>query len=203
MVTFRTPDTRLTAADVMTRDVITVQECTPAAEAAQFLISKSICGAPVVDGQGNCVGIFSAVDFARIAATLPDREVTPEICPYQVHHRRVDGCDVTLCTLPVGQCPLQCPETEEGRVRNTCRFPHEIIVEWQPFEPKLSPTDPVKRWMSAVPITVNSKTTLPECAARMEQARIHSLVIVDDEQHIVGILNTLFGMEAVAELAAQ
>lgn len=197
----RNPDTRLTAADVMTRDVITVQENIPAAEAAKLMILKSICGAPVVDDQGHCVGIFSAVDFFRIAQTLPDSEAGHEVCPYQLHHRNVDGCDVILCTLPVGQCPLQRPEIEEGQSRNTCRYPDEIVVDWQSFQPKLLPTDPVKRWMSAVPITVNSKATLAECAARMEQARIHSLIVIDDDQHIVGILNTILGLDAVAELA--
>ncbi len=197
----RNPDTSLTAADVMTHDVISVQESISATEAAQFLISKSICGAPVVDDQGHCVGIFSAVDFSRIAQTLPEQDAALEVCPYQSHHRHVDGCDVTLCTLPAGKCPLQRPETEEGQARNTCRYPHEIVVEWQSFEPKLLPTDPVKRWMSAVPITVDSKATLAECAARMEQARIHSLIVIDDDHHIVGILNTLLGLDAVAELA--
>lgn len=194
-------NTSLTAEDVMTRDVVTVHDRMPAAEAARLLIEKCICGAPVIDDQGNCVGLFSAVEYSRISQSIPDLQSAPEICPYQLHHRRVDGCDVTLCTLPAGQCPLQSLQTEEGQPRNTCRSPHEIVVEWQSFEPKLSPTDPVKRWMSAIPITVNSQTSIAECAARMEKAKIHSLVVVDDEQHIVGILNTLFGLNAVGELA--
>lgn len=194
---------RLTAADVMTCDVITVRDRMPAADAAQLLISKSVCGAPVVDEQGHCVGVFSAVDFSRVSQSLPDLKAANEICPYQLHHRRVDGCDVTLCTLPAGQCPLQRPDREEGHALNTCQFPHEIVVEWQPFEPKLSPKDPVIRWMSAVPITVNSRTSITECAARMEKAHIHSLVVVDDDEHIVGILNTLWGVKAVTDLNHQ
>ena len=141
----RIRNTSLTAGDVMTHDVVTVHDRMPAADAAQFLISKSICGAPVIDDQGNCVGVFSAVEYSRISQSLPDLRSAPEICPYQLRHRRVDGCDVTLCTLPAGQCPLQSLQTEEGKTRNTCRSPSEIVVEWQSFEPKLSPTDPVKR----------------------------------------------------------
>ena len=34
----------------------------------------------------------------------------------------------------------------------------------------------------------------------LEKAHIHSLVVVDDDEHIVGILNTLWAVNAAAEL---
>jgi CBS-domain-containing membrane protein len=78
-----------------------------------------------------------------------------------------------------------------------------IVVEWQSFELKLSPTDPVRRWMYAAPTTVNATTKIEDCAARMRQARIHSLVVTDDERHVIGILNSLAGLDAISELAGR
>lgn len=192
-------DNCLTAADVMTCDVVTLHERVPADVAAEILRSKSICGAPVINDLRQCVGVFSTVDFFQIGRAHPDSSNSPEICPYQLRHRHVDGYDVKLCTLPAGQCSLQCPETEEGRVHNTCRCPHEIVVEWQLFEPKPCPTDPVMRWMSAIPVTVNSTATVIECAERMRKAGIQSLIVVDDDEQVVGILDTLEAIKAIAE----
>ena len=63
------PPAPLTAADLMTRDVVTVPQQLPAADAAQVLLARSISGVPVVDDRGRCVGVFSATDFARLAET--------------------------------------------------------------------------------------------------------------------------------------
>ncbi len=55
----------LTAADLMTRDVITVHPETPLREAAQTLVRSRIGGMPVVDAEGTMVGILSEGDLVR------------------------------------------------------------------------------------------------------------------------------------------
>jgi CBS domain-containing protein len=188
----------LTAADLMTRDVVTVPQHLPASEAAQVLLSKSISGVPVVDDHGRCVGILSATDFTRIAETHSQTQTPPVPCPFQLRHRRVDGDDVTLCTLATGMCPLQRTEDEEGKSRHICGYPHEIVVEWQAIQPACSAADPVQRWMTAEPITVNSSASIRECAARMLHARIHRLIVVDEEQRVVGVLSSTDLLTAIA-----
>ncbi len=55
----------LTAADIMSRDVVTMPQETPLSVAARLLAERQIGGAPVVDSDGRCVGVFSAADLAR------------------------------------------------------------------------------------------------------------------------------------------
>jgi CBS domain-containing protein len=49
--------------DVMTTTVWTVQADAPLKEVAQLLVDRRISGVPVVDGDGNVVGIVSEADF--------------------------------------------------------------------------------------------------------------------------------------------
>jgi CBS domain-containing protein len=55
----------LTAADLMSREVVTVPEGLSMREAARRLAKNRVSGAPVVDGEGRCVGVLSAEDFVR------------------------------------------------------------------------------------------------------------------------------------------
>ena len=53
-------------ADVMTRDVETVRPETPIAEAARRLVTAKFGCLPVVDAEGNLVGIVSEHDLLRL-----------------------------------------------------------------------------------------------------------------------------------------
>jgi CBS-domain-containing membrane protein len=57
----------LTAADLMSREVITVPQEMPLPVAARVLAEAQIGGAPVVDSEGRCIGVFSTADLARRA----------------------------------------------------------------------------------------------------------------------------------------
>lgn len=188
----------MTAADLMTRDVVTVPQSVPASEAARLLVSRAIGGVPVVDDQGRCVGVFSAADFARISQAYSGPTRPPVPCPFQLRHRRVDGSDIVLCSLPGGLCPLQRMETEEGHDQCVCSYPQEIVVEWQSLKPACSPSNPVQDWMTADPITVTAGVSLAECASRMLQARIHRLIVVDDERRVIGLLSSTDLLNAIA-----
>jgi len=70
----------LTAADVMSREVVTVSEGTLLSVAAQVLSRAQISGAPVVNKEGRCIGVLSAADFfQRVVrdnlATFPQDKV--------------------------------------------------------------------------------------------------------------------------------
>lgn len=58
--------------DVMTRQVVTVPSSVSAAEAARLMTDAKVTAAPVVDAQGECVGIVSATDFLRVVSSNPD-----------------------------------------------------------------------------------------------------------------------------------
>ena len=57
----------LTAADLMSREVVTIPEKMSLRGAAHRLINARISGAPVVDAEGRCTGVLSATDFVRRA----------------------------------------------------------------------------------------------------------------------------------------
>jgi CBS domain-containing membrane protein len=61
------PFLALTAADLMTTPVLTIPQETSLSAAAQLLSRSSISGAPVVDAEGQCIGVLSSSDFVTWA----------------------------------------------------------------------------------------------------------------------------------------
>jgi len=93
----------LTAADLMSDQVIVLTQEMPLQEAARQLLENQIGGAPVVDGWGKCVGVLSAADFVRLAgqshAAAPAR---PDSCS-QPHAGPADWQVVEVEHLPGGE----------------------------------------------------------------------------------------------------
>jgi CBS-domain-containing membrane protein len=63
MVTLQQNFLDLRAADLMSREVLTVPVDMFLRDAARLLSQAMISGAPVVDEKGRCVGVLSATDF--------------------------------------------------------------------------------------------------------------------------------------------
>ena len=55
----------LKVSDVMSQDVVVVRANQAMSEIADVLTSRGISGVPVVDNNGCCVGVLSAVDFVK------------------------------------------------------------------------------------------------------------------------------------------
>jgi CBS domain-containing membrane protein len=70
----------LTAADVMSRDVVVVPQDMDLRTAAQLLSRARITGAPVIDGRGRCVGVVSATDFIHWAEDLREERCRAPQC---------------------------------------------------------------------------------------------------------------------------
>src|SRR5262249_2273417 len=58
--------------DLMNPDIMTVGDEMTTDELARFLIEREISGAPVVDGQGQLVGVVSMTDIGRNMAEPAD-----------------------------------------------------------------------------------------------------------------------------------
>ncbi len=74
----------------------------------------------------------------------------------------------------------------------------------QAYTPDTVPTQglgqhAVSDFMSAAVVTVPAATTLPGAAALMLQNQIHHLIVVDDQNHVIGILSTMDILEAFAQ----
>ena len=57
---------RLKVAEIMTRQPITVSQDATIGEAAQLMLKNMISGLPVLDNQGNLVGIITESDIIRL-----------------------------------------------------------------------------------------------------------------------------------------
>jgi predicted transcriptional regulator len=58
----------ITARDLMNPKILTVGDSMGVRELARFLIDKQISGAPVVDEDGNLIGVVSLTDIATVAS---------------------------------------------------------------------------------------------------------------------------------------
>jgi CBS domain-containing protein len=63
----------LTAADVMTRDVVTVDPEKPVRDIAELLYTRRISGVPVVDANGRVIGLVSEGDLIAHAAIVGEQ----------------------------------------------------------------------------------------------------------------------------------
>ena len=57
----------------------------------------------------------------------------------------------------------------------------------------------VEDFMSSAVVTVSAVTPLPKAAGVMLHNQIHHLIVVDDQDHVVGIISTMDIMEAFAQ----
>lgn len=57
----------------------------------------------------------------------------------------------------------------------------------------------VEDFMSTAVVTVSGGVTLPEAASKMLQNQIHHLIVVDDQDHVIGMLSTMDILEAFAQ----
>jgi predicted transcriptional regulator len=67
MVTAAKPLFALTAADLMSQPLVLIPQEMSLAGAAHLLTQAQVSGAPVVDGEGRCIGVISATDFVHLA----------------------------------------------------------------------------------------------------------------------------------------
>jgi len=190
------PTQTLTARDLMSPQVIRLPETMPLRDAARLLLKNQIGGAPVVNSLGQCVGVFSAIDFLRLAelranAAKPTSPRLPITCSFQVKHTTSDGKEVTRCTLPPGVCPIQVIQEEPGGEELIiCSQPHCVLVDWQMVELEKLPMDEVRRFMTPDPVTTQPGTLIHVLARMMIDAHIHRIIVVDEGRKPIGIVSS-------------
>jgi CBS domain-containing protein len=168
-----------TAADLMNSPDVRLTEKMPLRRAAEALVRAGVHGAAVVDDDGRCVGVLSASDLVRWALhqTGPVA-VDPWTCSYREEmHGSNDEAD------PPGACP----------------GPNDLFLEWQMVDFKALPTDDVRHYMTAAPVTVGPATSIGELARAMTDAGVHRVVVVDDQCRPIGVVSASELVEAVAD----
>jgi CBS domain-containing protein len=194
----------LSADDLMARNVVRLTEEMPLREAARLMLSNRISGAPVVDRDGRCVGVLSATDFLRLAerridVTKPASPPLPITCSFQRTFRGRDGQEITLCTLPLGVCPIQRRKTKpDGEEQIVCAQPHSVPVDWQMVEVEELPVDEVRRFMTPDPVTARPDASIRVLARMMIDAHIHRVIVVNEARRPIGVVSSTDVLAALA-----
>lgn len=81
MMTLHKPFAAMTAADLMSHDVIRIPSRMTLRNAARLLLRAQVTGAPVIDDWDRCVGVLSSTDFMRWVekGQMPP---SPSLSPY-------------------------------------------------------------------------------------------------------------------------
>lgn len=142
----------ITAADLMTPDVLTVPEEMTVQELSTFLMDHEITGAPVVDSDGGLVGVVSAVDIADMAAGEDSRDDGAEGPGRGFYDRAFED------TLPRGvRDELEPSEEQHGEVR-------------------------VGEIMNPEVYSVPEDATVAQVAMTMLSHHIHRLLVIGDDR---------------------
>jgi len=194
----------LTAGDLMTPDILVLPLEMSLREAVVLFLQNACSLAAVVNSDGKCVGVFSAIHFLRFAEKREDiakigTPALPITCSFQRKYRNGSHKDITLCTLPSGVCPLQVKHEDfEGKPMIICADPHCVLCDWQIVEVEKLPDDEVFRYMSPDPVSVTTNTPLPVVAQLMAEKQVHRVIVVDKENHPVGLVSSTDILREVA-----
>ncbi len=182
MINTAKPLLELNARDLMSHELVQLSEDMSLRAAARLLLDHQISGAPVVDGRGRCVGALSATDFLRRAGK-------PEEMEWRAHpHASTPGPYQTAQYAGVGAC-------------HECKTTGQVLCEWQVMDLENLPTDEVRRYMTADPVTVAPATPIAVIARKMTDAHIHRVIVVDEAARAIGIVTSTDILAAVARAA--
>jgi CBS domain-containing protein len=190
----------LTASDLMSRDVVTIPEIASLQAAAGTLFEHGIGGAPVVDGEGRCIGLLCATDFMRWAKEGGSAEDVPlPACPYQVKGRLLTGQEAVICTLAEGDCPLQeMRAVTGGRHTAICHLKDSPVGrDWEKVTRNL-PAHSVGRYMTGDVVTAGPQTPLTDLSRMMIDAHRHRVIVVEGQHKPIGIVSSTDILAAVA-----
>jgi len=188
----------LTAADLMSRDLVTIPSNLSLRAAARLLRHAHVSGVPVVNEAGQCVGILSAIDILRWSEEGGARSARLRTCPHQTNGRLLNGQEVVICTLAGGSCSLQSMQaTTGGRKAAVCLMPHDVLCDWQQAVED-APADEAARYMTTDVVTVEPHTLATHLARMMIDAHIHRVVVTDALNRPIGIVSATDVLAAVA-----
>lgn len=180
---------KFTAGDLMSRKVKTIRAGTPLREAGAELVKLGIRGAPVIDERGKCVGVLSVTDLARWTSGWKEgRSSMPRTCPFQEKSRKPGGEETILCQLTEGRCPFQVRRELSNGSALVCSEPNCVPTDWQIVEMDTHPTKVVRDIMTTTVVTTSATTSSSELARLMLEHQVHRLIVVDAQEHPIGIV---------------
>lgn len=189
---------KLTAADLMSSPVVSVEADVPLSEAVRELIEKQISRLLVTE-KGKPVGVISLSDFVASIA----REEKP---------RRETVGDVMSDAVLV--CRDQTPIRSAARAMTEARFRSVLVIDAKgkplgvvsgrsllPFIKNGMDESLTVRDVMHAPLTIDIHASLREAADKMIQNHHHRLIVVDDANPDNFPLGVISSFDIVAEMA--
>lgn len=179
-----------TVADLMTRDVITVEPETTLREVASLLATEHIGGVPVVAGE-VVLGVVSATDLLDFDAESPGAPAQRELQAAGFGESPED----TAWEVEAGDAPAAAYFTdlwEDAGADVVQRFEQSESPEWNVLEEHVA-----SEVMTRAVFSVSPDTGVQEAASRMLEAEVHRALVLE-EGRLVGVLTTLDVLRAVA-----
>jgi CBS-domain-containing membrane protein len=158
--------TKLTAADVMQHDIVTVMRSNTLRDAMGLLTANHVTGLPVMDEHSRCIGLISATDILN----------------FEQEH---------------------CEETEEGNA-DVAQYYDPESEQWETIRLSAFALEEfgdvrVEQVMATDLIWVERETPIQEAAARMHEAGVHRVLVLDDQQQLYGIISSFDFVRLIAE----
>ena len=118
----------LTAEEIMTRDVITVEEDTPIREAMEIMLKEQVSGVPVVSDDRRLAGVLSEKDVLNL---LYDTEglKTKKVHYFMTEHAisfDIDDSLIDICDFLAKGLVRRVPITSEGKLVGIVSVPDII-----------------------------------------------------------------------------
>lgn len=152
---------------VMQSEVVTLKPSDLMADAASVFMKAHISGAPVVDGNGECVGVLSITDI--VSAVDQSSDITAR-----------------LADEFFGQANLILPSAV---------YVERLANIRDRLEPQSD--QPVSNFMMPQVVTVKENDTLHAAVRRLVDGRIHRVIVVDNEGRLRGIVSTMDVLGAI------
>jgi predicted transcriptional regulator len=89
-------------------------------------------------------------------------------------------------------------ERGESSPQNAAQAP-PVMSDWQLITLEALPTDAVASYMSTDLVTVTPAARVTELARKMVQARVHRVIVVDEQQRPIGLVSSTNILAALAE----
>jgi CBS-domain-containing membrane protein len=161
--------TRLTAADIMQHDVVTVMRSNTLRDAMSLLTENHVTGLPVMDEHSRCIGLVSATDILN----------------FEQEH---------------------CEETEEGN-SDVAQYYDPESEQWETIRLSAFALEEfgdvrVEQVMATELIWVERETTVRKVAAKMYEAGVHRVLVLDEEQRLYGIISSFDFVRLIADGAS-
>ena len=176
-----------TVREIMRTELVTVVPDMSVHDLARLLADNQISGAPVVDVDGEVLGVVSMTDVIRLAASEADIHVAPR-------------------PLVAGEFSLEAPQEDEYEEEQDVvdYFQH---VHAPPVSPEAagvwaagSDLDQynVREIMTPANFHIHPDSDLRELAAFLLHGRIHRALVMEDDR-LVGIVTTVDLIRTMAE----